>query len=119
MADTTEQAPPEPIEPGDAGQSEDEFEPREWESSSSGSASVTSSILQHAYANGRRYHYYRDGKYPIPNDDVEQNREDMKHAMVMELTDGKLFHAPIGETPGKILDLGTGVGEPDPIKLIL
>ncbi|KAF4813542.1 Secondary metabolism regulator LAE1 [Colletotrichum tropicale] len=101
MADTTEQAPPEPIEAGDAGQSEDEFEPQEWESSSSGSASVTSSILQHAYANGRRYHYYRDGKYPIPNDDVEQNREDMKHAMVMELTDGKLFHARIGETPGK------------------
>lgn len=66
-----------------------------------------------------RYHYYRDGKYPIPNDDVEQNREDMKHAMFMELTDGKLFHAPIGETPGKILDLGTGVGEPDPIKLVL
>ncbi|KAJ0385902.1 hypothetical protein COL922a_005495 [Colletotrichum nupharicola] len=79
MADTTEQAPPEQIEAGDAGQSEDE------------------------------YHYYRDGKYPIPNGDVEQNREDMKHAMVMELTDGKLFHAPIGETPGKILDLGTGV----------
>ncbi|KAJ0270110.1 hypothetical protein CBS470a_013603 [Colletotrichum nupharicola] len=54
MADTTEQAPPEQIEAGDAGQSEDEFEPQEWESSSSGPASVTSSILQHAYANGRR-----------------------------------------------------------------
>ncbi|KAK1637609.1 S-adenosyl-L-methionine-dependent methyltransferase [Colletotrichum phormii] len=54
------------------------------------------------------YHSFRDGRYPIPNDDIEQNREDMKHAMVMELTDGKLFHAPIGDSPSKIIDLGTG-----------
>ncbi|KAK0371589.1 methyltransferase [Colletotrichum limetticola] len=27
--------------------------------------------------------------------------------MVMELTDGKLFHAPIGDSPSKIIDLGT------------
>jgi hypothetical protein len=58
-----------------------------------------------------RYHYYRDGKYPIPNDDIEQNREDMKHAMVLELTDGKLVHAPIGDNPQKVIDLGTGTGE--------
>ena len=57
-----------------------------------------------------RYHYYRDGKYPIPNDDIEQNREDMKHAMVLELTDGKLVHAPIGDNPQKVIDLGTGTG---------
>lgn len=35
----------------------------------------------------------------------------MKHAMVMELTDGKLFHAPIGDSPSKIIDLGTGTGK--------
>lgn len=54
------------------------------------------------------YHSFRDGRYPIPNDDIEQNREETKHAMVMELTDGKLFHAPIGDSPSKIIDLGTG-----------
>lgn len=57
-----------------------------------------------------RYHYYRDGKYPIPNDDIEQNREDMKHAMVLELTDGKLVYAPIGDHPQRVIDLGTGTG---------
>lgn len=34
----------------------------------------------------------------------------MKHAMVLELSDGKLFHAPIGDQPQKIIDLGTGTG---------
>ena len=57
-----------------------------------------------------RYHVYRDGKYPIPNDDIEQNREDMKHAMVLELTNGKLVYAPIGDNPQKVIDLGTGTG---------
>lgn len=30
--------------------------------------------------------------------------------MMMELTDGKLFYAPVGENPQKIIDLGTGTG---------
>lgn len=34
-----------------------------------------------------QYHKYRNGRYPIPNDDVEQNRDDMKHAMMLELTE--------------------------------
>lgn len=87
-----------------------------------------------------QYHQYRHGRYPIPNDDDEQNREDMKHALTLELTEyvpfaftsirysqqqgepasafadwcgrdsGKLFFAPIGDNPQKIIDLGTGTG---------
>ncbi len=34
-----------------------------------------------------QYHQYRNGRYPIPNDDAEQNRDDMKHALTMELTE--------------------------------
>ena len=34
-----------------------------------------------------QYHQYRHGRYPIPNDDKEQNRDDMKHAMMLELTE--------------------------------
>lgn len=34
----------------------------------------------------------------------------MLHAMMLEVTDGKLFYAPIGDYPQKILDLGTGTG---------
>lgn len=79
-------------------------------SSRSSAVSVTSSVYAHEYEHGRRYHSYRHGRYPIPNDDTEQNREDMKHAMVLELTDGRLFYAPIGDNPQRIIDIGTGTG---------
>ncbi|KAK4189415.1 putative methyltransferase [Podospora australis] len=100
----------ETIEPEDGPPDEDEFLAEGWDASSNGSTSVTSSIYAHTYENGRRYHAYRYGRYPIPNDDLEQNREDMKHAMMMEMTDGKLFLAPIGPNPQKIIDIGTGTG---------
>jgi hypothetical protein len=54
---------------------------------------------------------FRYGRYPLPNDDEEFNRESMKHVMFKELMDGKLFLAPIGENPQKIIDLGTGFGD--------
>ncbi|ELQ39789.1 hypothetical protein OOU_Y34scaffold00484g3 [Pyricularia oryzae Y34] len=63
---------------------------------------------EHHFENGRRYHMFRQGRYPIPNDEDEQVREDMKHAMLLELTGGKLFYAPIGDSPEKIMDIGTG-----------
>lgn len=63
------------------------------------------------YERGRRYHVFKNGRYPIPNDDIERDREDLKHAMLMELTDGVLFYAPVG-SPQSILDVGTGTGEP-------
>ncbi|KAK1718293.1 S-adenosyl-L-methionine-dependent methyltransferase [Colletotrichum lupini] len=71
---------------------------------------------KHSYENGRRYHSFRDGRNPIPNDDIERkNREETKHAIVMELTDGKLFHASRGDSPSKIIDSGTGtVGDHNP-----
>ncbi|KAH8664806.1 S-adenosyl-L-methionine-dependent methyltransferase [Ilyonectria robusta] len=102
----------EAIAPGEQVEEEDEFATSDYDASSlsSSSASLTSSVYQHAYENGRRYHQYRHGTYPIPNDDAEQNRDDMKHAMMLELTDGKLFFAPIGDNPGKIIDLATGTG---------
>ncbi|TWU76084.1 hypothetical protein ED733_007616 [Metarhizium rileyi] len=74
-------------------------------------ASLTSSIYaSFAYERGRRYQSFESGRYPIPNDDLEQNREDMKHAMLMMLTEGKPFYSPIGTHPQKILDIGTGTG---------
>ncbi|CAJ0541509.1 Ff.00g080860.m01.CDS01 [Fusarium sp. VM40] len=76
----------------------------------SSSTSVSSSILEHTYENGRRYHRYRHGRYPLPNDEAEQNREDMLHAMMLEATDGRYFYAPVGENPQRIADLGTGTG---------
>jgi len=46
----------------------------------------------------------------FPNDESEQAREDMKHAMILNLCGGKLHYAPIGENPQNILDVGTGTG---------
>lgn len=59
----------------------------------------------------RRYHAFREGRYPLPNDDVEQQREGIRHEMLKEVIDGKLYLAPIGDRPQKIIDLGTGFGD--------
>ncbi len=64
-----------------------EFEPVcDWDAQSSASTSITSSVYAYEFENGRRFHSYKHGRYPVPNDDQEQSREDMKHAMLMELT---------------------------------
>ncbi|KAJ3498570.1 hypothetical protein NLG97_g1023 [Lecanicillium saksenae] len=57
--------------------------------------SVTSSVYAHTYECGRRYPSFNDNRYPIPNDDQEQSREDLQHAMLMKLMEAKLFLSPI------------------------
>ena len=66
-------------------------------------------MRNYAFENGRRYHRFREGAYNFPNDDSEQDREDMKHAMVVNLCQ-QLHFAPIGASPHNILDMGTGTG---------
>ena len=78
----------------------------ESDTASSASTSVTSSVRDYAFENGRRYHKFREGQYHFPNDEREQSREDMKHAMVLNVCGGKLHYAPL-ENPHRILDLGT------------
>ncbi|KAK4206745.1 S-adenosyl-L-methionine-dependent methyltransferase [Rhypophila decipiens] len=73
------------------------------------STSLADSVRDYIYENGRRYHRFREGRYNFPNDDVEQQREDMKHAMVKMLC-GQLYFAPIGDSPHHVLDIGTGTG---------
>jgi hypothetical protein len=46
----------------------------------------------------------------MPNDNDEANRLDMMHEMSLALLKRKLFLAPIGDSPRRILDLGTGTG---------
>ncbi|EFY92269.1 hypothetical protein MAC_01540 [Metarhizium acridum CQMa 102] len=68
------------IEPGT--ESDDEFDLDSGLQGDDTTASLASSIYtSFAYERGRRYQTFGDGQYPIPNDDLEQNREDMKHAM--------------------------------------
>lgn len=72
--------------------------------------SVDHSVLDHFYENGRRYHRFREGLYPFPNDAMEQEREKMLHALTVSLCGGMSHMAPIGTNPQCIMDLGTGTG---------
>ncbi|KAJ5978933.1 hypothetical protein N7501_002275 [Penicillium viridicatum] len=71
--------------------------------------SVTSSVLDYQYENGRRYHSYHEGEYILPNDEREQDRLDLSHHIYLMLLKGELFQAPI-KNPKRVLDLGTGTG---------
>jgi hypothetical protein len=71
--------------------------------------SLSSSVRDYNFEHGRRYHKYQEGRYLFPNDESEQNREDMKHAMILNLCGGRLHYAPL-EKPQKVIDIGTGTG---------
>jgi hypothetical protein len=92
--------------------------------------SLRPSITDYEYENGRRYHAYRAGSYPMPNDEVdlylspvlildsdnvvllqlESDRLDMfHHAMTLSLN-GRLHLAPLDKGMKRVLDIGTGTG---------
>ncbi|KAJ5770397.1 uncharacterized protein N7511_002448 [Penicillium nucicola] len=82
----------------------------------SSNLSFASSVRDYCYENGRRYHAYRPGQYPIPNDEEEQDRLALMHHLFRLLTGGDLHRAPITGpantiTPQRVLDVGTGTGE--------
>jgi len=87
----------------------------ETDSLGSASTSLSSSVRNYAFENGRRYHKFREGTYNFPNDDSEQDRENMKHAMVVNLCQ-RLHFAELkggageGGFSGNVLDMGTGTG---------
>lgn len=73
-------------------------------------ASLSSSVLNFKYENGRRYHAQEDKTYFLPNDERENDRLDLFHHLLTLRCDDKLHLAPIGPNPQRILDLGTGTG---------
>ncbi|KAK2745740.1 hypothetical protein FQN55_006061 [Onygenales sp. PD_40] len=73
--------------------------------------SVTSSVYEYRFKDGRRYHSYQAGNYQFPNDQTEQDRLDFIHHIYYRLLGDKLFLAPINPGNGtRILDIGTGTG---------
>lgn len=72
--------------------------------------SITSSVYDYVYENGRRYHRFREGAYFMPNDQAEQDRLDMLHHIFTMILGGRLFRAPIDERSPIVLDIGTGTG---------
>ncbi|KAK2762057.1 hypothetical protein FQN54_001064 [Arachnomyces sp. PD_36] len=73
-------------------------------------ASLSSSVVDYPEKHGRRYHAYHEGRYLLPNDEEENSRLDIVHAMTMFIMENKLFLAPIGKNPQRVLDLCTGTG---------
>ncbi|OLN87682.1 hypothetical protein CCHL11_05630 [Colletotrichum chlorophyti] len=66
-------------------------------------------IRDYNFENKRRYHKLKEGQYLLPKDDAEQEREDMKHTLVLHISGGSLHRAPL-DRPQKTLDIGTGTG---------
>lgn len=73
------------------------------------STSIASSVFDHQYENGRRYHSYKAGRYFAPNDEREQERLDLLHHIQSMVLHGELYKSPLQE-PQRILDIGTGTG---------
>ncbi|KAB2579089.1 putative tam domain methyltransferase protein [Lasiodiplodia theobromae] len=83
--------------------------------------SVSASIYEGRYENGRRYHTYREGAYPLPEDEREQDRLDLIQHWFGLVLKGELVRAPLnfddgdgaGDDPQlqrRVLDIGTGTG---------
>ncbi|EXJ77926.1 hypothetical protein A1O3_09085 [Capronia epimyces CBS 606.96] len=94
----------EPVEDIDPGYWDDE------DDAQTQTTSLYSALLEHVYENGRTYHGYRSGTYWGPNDDQANNNLDLFHHIFNLTLKGQLTLAPIGDTPQRVLDLGTGTG---------
>lgn len=68
--------------------------------------SLRSAVRNYIYENGRRYHSYRAGTYWGPNDEKAQDNLDLFHHIFNLSLDGRLFLAPIGPDPQRVLDIG-------------
>ncbi|GAM39040.1 hypothetical protein TCE0_034f10260 [Talaromyces pinophilus] len=80
------------------------------EDKASSTTSLGESIFNYQYENGRRYHAFRAGAYPLPNDELEQDRMDMQHHIYLLLFGGELYRAPLPPKINKALDIGCGTG---------
>ncbi|KAI5460200.1 S-adenosyl-L-methionine-dependent methyltransferase [Mariannaea sp. PMI_226] len=79
----------------------------------SSTTSVASSILDYRRENGRTYHAYKDGKYTLPNDELENERLDLQHNLFVLTLNNQLGMAPPNARDAKVkhvLDVGTGTG---------
>ncbi|KAM0582830.1 hypothetical protein ACHAP6_008566 [Verticillium nonalfalfae] len=60
--------------------------------------------------NGRTYGNSKTTDYWAPNDEQQNEGLDITHHYMLLYFDNKLFQAPIGDHPMRVLDVGTGTG---------
>ncbi|KAI1821870.1 S-adenosyl-L-methionine-dependent methyltransferase [Xylaria intraflava] len=80
------------------------------ESVKSSTMSLDSSLYNFVEENGRTYHKYKQGRYFLPNDSIEQDRLDLQHQLFCLTIGGKLNLAPLPKRPRRVLDIATGTG---------
>ncbi|RPA84842.1 S-adenosyl-L-methionine-dependent methyltransferase [Ascobolus immersus RN42] len=100
---------PDPTSTIEIGEDDDSFSDTSSLSANSDTTSLTSSVFNYVYENGRRYASHRTGNYVLPNDEEEQERLDLTHHVYCALLGGELHLAPL-DNPKNILDLGCGTG---------
>ncbi|KAL1635666.1 hypothetical protein SLS58_010169 [Diplodia intermedia] len=128
MSQPTENPAPQHIEADDVTDETDSS----YDSDLPSTSSLSSSITDYEYENGRRYHSFKKDSsvYFAPNDEVcrdihrnaktssrltaalqdENDRLDLVHHMITLRLGGRLHLAPIKKDVQEILDLGTGTG---------
>jgi len=73
--------------------------------------SFTSTRQFFKFEQGRRYQALLHDRYGLPNDDMEQMREGIKHQFHIDyILNGDLHVSPLENPPQKVVDLGTGAG---------
>ncbi|KAH6867609.1 S-adenosyl-L-methionine-dependent methyltransferase [Thelonectria olida] len=73
-------------------------------------ASITSSIFEYRSVHGRTYQSSKTTEYWASNDEKHIESFDVAHQWMTMMLDDKLYAAPIGDNPQRILDIGTGTG---------
>ncbi|KUI68873.1 hypothetical protein VM1G_03931 [Cytospora mali] len=76
----------------------------------SSTASLRSSILRSMEENGRKYHGYKEGKYVLPVDEQELDRQIFQYDLCLLTFDHILSFAPFTRL-NRVLDAGCGVGD--------
>ncbi|KAF7557744.1 hypothetical protein G7Z17_g368 [Cylindrodendrum hubeiense] len=80
------------------------------DSIASSTASLTDSIYDYRSIHGRTFQSSKTTEYWGPNDDKQNNGLDISHHFITRIKGDRLFLAPIGDAPSKVLDVGTGTG---------
>lgn len=78
-------------------------------SGNGGTCSINESLKEYPFHFNRRYHKFKEGSYPFPNDDQEQERMNTQFILIKEAQGNRLFFAPV-QNARNILDVGTGTG---------
>ncbi|KAF7557754.1 hypothetical protein G7Z17_g366 [Cylindrodendrum hubeiense] len=79
-------------------------------SRASSTTSVSESILDYRKLHGRTYENVKTTEYWAPNDEQQNEGLDISHNVLLMNLENKLFVAPIGDNPARVLDVGTGTG---------